>query len=161
MLDLHSLKDRTISTIIAWQKTILSQEEPWDPLLCEAWSGGGYYAVISHKALEHYLSLLEHLSELRCHPQSCAGISGMPLGRSGFTRSKQIVTMLLPTSRCCWRNSDVYRPPRAAWRPTTPRPKMEATQPKCPQDRQEQRQPKANHVSPTSTPSRTVPSAPS
>jgi hypothetical protein len=63
MLDVHSLKDRTISTIIAWQKTILSQE-PWDPLLCEAWSGGGYYAVISRKALEHYLSLLEHLSEL-------------------------------------------------------------------------------------------------
>lgn len=61
--DVFSLKDRTLSTLVAWQKTILSKE-PWDSLLCEAWSGGGYHTVLSRKSLEHYLSLLEHLLEL-------------------------------------------------------------------------------------------------
>lgn len=63
LMDVLSLKDRTINTITSWQKTILIKE-PWDRLMCEAWSGGGYYTVLSRRSLEHYLSLLEHLLDL-------------------------------------------------------------------------------------------------
>jgi hypothetical protein len=63
MIDVLSLKDRTISTLIAWQKSILSKE-PWESVLCEAWSGGGYFTVLSRKSLDHYISLLEHLLAL-------------------------------------------------------------------------------------------------
>lgn len=63
MLDVLSLKDRTLNTITAWQKTLLGKE-PWEKIVQEAWSGSGYYTVLSRKSLEHYLSLLEHLMEL-------------------------------------------------------------------------------------------------
>lgn len=60
MIDVMSLKENSLNALIAWQKTILSRE-PWEPIICEAWSQGGYITVLSRKSLEHYISLLEHL----------------------------------------------------------------------------------------------------
>ena len=60
MIEVMSLKESQLSSVISWQKTILAKE-PWEAIICETWSQGGYITVLSRKSLEHYISLLEHL----------------------------------------------------------------------------------------------------
>jgi hypothetical protein len=58
--DVVEIRDRTLRNSTASQRTILSKE-PWNTLLIEAWSLGGYYSVISQRSIDHYISLLQHL----------------------------------------------------------------------------------------------------
>jgi hypothetical protein len=58
--DVLDIRDRTLRNVTTRQKALLNQE-PWNPLLIEAWSSGGFVYVISQRSIEHYVSFLQHL----------------------------------------------------------------------------------------------------
>jgi hypothetical protein len=58
--DVLEIKDRTLRSLAAAQRKVLSAE-PWSPLTLEAWSQGGFVTVISRNSIDYYISLLQHL----------------------------------------------------------------------------------------------------
>jgi hypothetical protein len=58
--EVQSLRDGSLSCLISSQQTILSSK-CWDNMTQDAWSNSRYITTISLKALDHYLTLLNHL----------------------------------------------------------------------------------------------------
>jgi hypothetical protein len=58
--DVLEVKDRILRNCDSSQRTYLNNE-PWDPLLIEAWSSSGFVSTISRRSVDFYVSLLQHL----------------------------------------------------------------------------------------------------